>query len=53
MTLIGYRSSNHPQQVARRGAQGQIDDRETHPDDFAIWQELPCVLLKLANGGGS
>lgn len=37
MTLIGYRSSNHPQQVARHGARDQIDDRETHPDHFAVW----------------
>jgi phage N-6-adenine-methyltransferase len=33
--LIGYRSSNHPQQVARRGPNEGVDDRATHPDFFA------------------
>lgn len=35
MTLIGYRSANHPQQVARRGARDDVDDRATHPVEFA------------------
>ena len=35
MTLIGYRSSNHPQQVAKRGVDDLVDDRATHPDLFA------------------
>lgn len=37
MSIVGYRASNHPQQVGRRGALGQVDDRATHPDDFAAW----------------
>jgi len=34
MTLIGYRSENHPQQVRRRGPNPEVDDRATHPEDF-------------------
>lgn len=34
MTLIGFRSSNHPQQTARRGPNEATDDRATHPDVF-------------------
>lgn len=34
MPLTGYRSSNHPQQVARRGANPEVDNRATHPDEF-------------------
>lgn len=33
MSLVGYRASNHPQQVGRRGADDEIDDRGT-PQDF-------------------
>lgn len=32
--LIGYRSSNHPQQTARRGANPDVDDRATSPEVF-------------------
>lgn len=39
MSLVGYRASNHPQQVGKRGAVIKVDDRTTHPDDFAIWHE--------------
>jgi phage N-6-adenine-methyltransferase len=35
VTLIGYRASNHPQQVAKRGQTDDVDDRATHPVDFA------------------
>lgn len=35
MTLIGYRSSNHPQQVARRAPNDEVDDRATTPEVFA------------------
>lgn len=34
MTLIGFRSSNHPQQVAARGAERDVDDRATTLDLF-------------------
>jgi len=37
MSLVGYRAENHPQQVGRRGAAAKVDDRATHPDDFAAW----------------
>lgn len=33
--LIGYRSSNHPQQVDKRGALSNVDDRATDPQLFA------------------
>lgn len=39
MSLVGYRATNHPQQVGRRGALERVDDRTTHPDDFAAWHE--------------
>lgn len=34
MTLVGFRGSNHPQQVTKRGASDEVDDRGTHPDHF-------------------
>lgn len=39
MSLVGFRAQNHPQQVDRRGAREVVDDRTTHPDDFARWHE--------------
>lgn len=59
--LIGYRSSNHPQQVVKRGPDDLVDDRATHPDFFAgigpwvakAWEEWErargIVLLLPAN----
>lgn len=35
MTLVNVRSKNHPQQVGRRGADDNADDRRTPPDLFA------------------
>lgn len=35
--LVGFKADNHPQQVGVRGALDEVDDRETHPDDFARW----------------
>ncbi len=32
--LIGFQGSNHPQQVGKRGASDEVDDRGTHPNDF-------------------
>lgn len=32
--LVGFKADNHPQQVGVRGALDEVDDRETHPDDF-------------------
>lgn len=37
MSLVKFRAENHPQQIGRRGAVGKVDDRATHPDDFAVW----------------
>lgn len=37
MSLVGFKASNHPQQVGRNGADDEIDDRGT-PQDF--WDEL-------------
>lgn len=37
MSLVGFRASNHPQQVGRNGVDDEIDDRGT-PQDF--WDEL-------------
>lgn len=31
MSIVGYRSNNHPQQTARRGAKDAVDDRGTDP----------------------
>ena len=33
MSLVGYKASNHPQQVASKGADDEVDDRGT-PQDF-------------------
>lgn len=35
--LLGFKAQNHPQQTAERGALDEVDDRATHPDDFARW----------------
>lgn len=39
MSLLGYRSQNHPQQVAVTGARDEVDDRATHPLHFAQLDE--------------
>lgn len=47
--LVGYKADNHPQQVATRGALDEVDDRATHPDDFAAWDaELGPFTLDAA-----
>jgi len=35
VTLAGFKSSNHPQQTAKRGANDAVDDRGTDPVFFA------------------
>lgn len=40
MSLVGFRAENHPQQVGRRGAADEVDDRGTPPD---LWAELDAV----------
>jgi phage N-6-adenine-methyltransferase len=37
--LVGFKSENHPQQARKRGALDEVDDRATHPDNFAVWDE--------------
>lgn len=39
MSLVGFKALNHPQQVGKRGARSNVDDRTTHPDDFARWHQ--------------
>lgn len=47
--LVGYKAENHPQQTAARGALDEVDDRATHPDDFARWNaELGPFTLDAA-----
>jgi phage N-6-adenine-methyltransferase len=38
--LVGFKAQNHPQQTAANGALDEVDDRATHPDDFARWDAL-------------
>lgn len=35
MTMLRYRAENHPQQIARRGALDDVDDRRTPPELLA------------------
>lgn len=37
MTLVGFKSKNHPQQVRKRGADDGVDERITPPE---IWNPL-------------
>lgn len=39
MSLVGYKSKNHPQQVGKRGARPEIDDRAITIEDFAPLNE--------------
>jgi phage N-6-adenine-methyltransferase len=34
MSIVGFKATNHPQQVRDHGATDEIDDRGTHPNDF-------------------
>jgi phage N-6-adenine-methyltransferase len=40
MSLVGFKAVNHPQQVTRKGADDEVDDRGT-PQEF--WDELHAV----------
>lgn len=35
MSLVGFQAGNHPQQIGRRGALAEVDDRGTDPAFFA------------------
>jgi phage N-6-adenine-methyltransferase len=37
MSLLGMQARNHPLQVQRDGANDEVDDRATHPFDFAAF----------------
>ena len=39
MSVVGYKARNHPQQVGRRGAQPEVDDRATPPEVFGPLHE--------------
>ena len=39
MSLVGFGAQNHPQQTAKYGALGAVDDRATTPEDFAVFHE--------------
>lgn len=39
MTLAGFKSSNHPQQTAKRGAKDAVDDRGTDPAFIASLED--------------
>lgn len=39
MTLAGFKASNHPQQIAKRGARDAVDDRGTDPAFIASLEE--------------
>lgn len=39
MSLAGFKSSNHPQQTAKRGAADEVDDRGTDPAFVAALEE--------------
>lgn len=48
MTFIGYRSSNHPQQTAKRGPVRDVDDRATHPSLFDPLHERFAFTVDVA-----
>lgn len=49
MSLVRFSATNHPQQVSSSGASDEIDDRATHPTDFAIFDsELGPFTLDVA-----
>lgn len=39
MSLANFKATNHPQQVAKRGATDEVDDRGTDATNFAAWNE--------------
>lgn len=48
MTLLGFKAQNHPQQIDRRGADGEVDDRGTHPSLFDPLHERFGFTLDVA-----
>ena len=39
MSLVGFKSENHPQQTGKRGAKDDVDDRGTDPEFIAKLEE--------------
>lgn len=48
MALAGFRSSNHPQQVGKRGARDDVDDRGTDPAEFEKFNDRFAFTLDVA-----
>ncbi len=49
MSIVGYKSQNHPQQTGKRGAKDAVDDRGTDPAEFAkIADEFGPFTLDVA-----
>ena len=48
MSILGFKASNHPQQIGKRGASDEIDDRGTHPNDFSPLNERFGFTLDVA-----
>ena len=48
MGLSGFRAQNHPQQTGARGALDEVDDRGTHPLEFAPLHERFSFTLDVA-----
>lgn len=48
MSLAGFKSRNHPQQIARRGADDTTDDRRTPPEIFGLLHAEFCFTIDVA-----
>lgn len=48
MTLVKFPANNHPQQIGRRGARDEIDDRATPPEVFDPLHERFGFTLDVA-----
>lgn len=46
--MVKFRAQNHPQQTGLRGALDEVDDRGTHPADFAPLHERFDFTLDVA-----
>lgn len=49
MSLAGFKSNNHPQQTAKRGAKDEVDDRGTDPEFYRkVWERFGGFTLDAA-----
>lgn len=46
--IAGFKATNHPLQVAQRGATDRVDDRGTPPEDFEPWAQRFGFTLDVA-----